>query len=184
MVITAPFHVCEAIGDALSFCARQRENPNSFTVELLNPSFIGSFFSCCESSSAAMKITIFGNKIVHSVRHTNFLCFLHLDSWAGCVCAVGADNVVTEPATSIDFATSLTVPGSSTELSFLGAGMLLEGHQSSLISSSSYIEILLVFPHDTISTNSFILPHGNPTSYIHEHYLHWFLHLATFDSCL
>lgn len=37
--------------------------------------------------------------------------------------AVGADNVVTEPATSINFATSLTVPGSSTELSFLGAGV-------------------------------------------------------------
>ena len=127
MVITAPFHVCEAIGDALSFCARQRKNPNSFTVELLNPSFIGSFFSCCESLSATMKITIFGNKIVHSVRHTNFLCFLHCDSWAGCVCVVGANNVVTEPATSIDFATSLTVPGSSTEFSFLGAGMLLEG---------------------------------------------------------
>ena len=111
-----------------------------------------------------MKITIFGNKIVHSVRHTHFLCFLHCDSWAGCVCAVGADNVVTEPATSIDFATSLTVPGSSTELSFLGAGMLLEGHQSPLISLSSYIEILLVSPHG--------------------HHLHWFLHLATLKSYL
>ena len=54
---------------------------------------------------------------------------------------------MTEPTTSIDFATSLTVPGSSTELSFLGAGMLLEGHQLPLIFSSSYIEILLVSPH-------------------------------------
>ena len=155
-------HLCEAIGDAFSFCARQRENPSSFTVELLNPSFIRSCSSYCESSSAAIEITIFGNKIVHSVRHTHFLCFLHCESWAGCVCAVGADNVVTEPATSINFATSLTVPGSSTELSFLGAGMLLEGHQSPLISSSSHIEILFVSPHN--------------------HHLHF--HLATLKSYL
>lgn len=37
--------------------------------------------------------------------------------------AVGADNVVTEPATSIKFALLLTVPDSSNTLTFLGAGV-------------------------------------------------------------
>ena len=36
--------------------------------------------------------------------------------------AVEADNVVTEPATSIKFSSSLTVPDSSTTLSLLGVG--------------------------------------------------------------
>lgn len=40
--------------------------------------------------------------------------------------SVGADNVVTEPATSIKFSSSLTVPDSSTTLSLLGVGVRLK----------------------------------------------------------
>jgi hypothetical protein len=47
-----------------------------------------------------------------------------VDVTNGCLhcVAVGADNVVTEPATSIKFSSSLTVPDSSTTLSLLGVG--------------------------------------------------------------
>ncbi|KAG0632340.1 hypothetical protein M758_1G320800 [Ceratodon purpureus] len=45
---------------------------------------------------------------------------------AGVRAAVGADNVVTEPATSIKFSSSLTVPDSSTALSLLGVGVRLK----------------------------------------------------------